>query len=384
MSRRKLSMPLALLFLCFFSSIAAPQNAPPPLATMSFTLSGNGGNCIGCEWIAADGPITERTPNDFRKFLSEHSSTSQIAGMNVVLNSGGGNLVAGLLLGEIIHQHRYWTSIGKTVPQSPSSSFDKTVAGKCLSACAYAFLGGRERFVEDGEIGFHQFYNSKTISDPLAKQFTSSDVSDAQLMVGIVALYLKKVEADPEVLFIASRTQPQDMHRPSKAELERLRITTSTGTSFSGWQIEPHRGGGIVTGVVRYSSVQEHRLSVFCRRSAPGRVFIASSPGNWVPQGSARREASEGLRASMGPLSLRVGQRSVEENQPFEAYFVNDTQGYIVAASLNTADFSRGLLEGIKITIDVPGYLGHVLDLTPPLNGLRERIQIALRSCVAA
>ena len=52
----------ALLFLSVSQSIAEE---------MTFTLSGNGGNCVGCEWVAAEGEITPKTPDKFRQYLSD-------------------------------------------------------------------------------------------------------------------------------------------------------------------------------------------------------------------------------------------------------------------------------------------------------------------------
>src|ERR1700736_6446981 len=75
-----------------------PMGVPQPSDTMTFTLAGNGGNCNGCEWIAAEGPITQRTPPDFEAFLKLFGT--DVDGRETVrLSSNGGNLVAGLELG---------------------------------------------------------------------------------------------------------------------------------------------------------------------------------------------------------------------------------------------------------------------------------------------
>ena len=64
---------------------------------MIFRQGFNGGNCIGCEWIIAEGTIQQDTPEVFRKFLEEKKPAG-----GVRINSPGGNLLAGLKFGEMI------------------------------------------------------------------------------------------------------------------------------------------------------------------------------------------------------------------------------------------------------------------------------------------
>jgi hypothetical protein len=71
---------------------AEPLNSPSHSSdTMVFTLDGNGGTCTGCDWITAEGPITQRTPQDFDAFLN--SSAIVDGSETIKLNSNGGSLV---------------------------------------------------------------------------------------------------------------------------------------------------------------------------------------------------------------------------------------------------------------------------------------------------
>src|SRR6266852_4355845 len=67
----------------------------------------------------------------------------------VVFESDGGNVVAGIMIGEAIRLKNFATFV-------PSKT-------RCASACAIAWLGGTMRFMGPGaQIGFHAAYNSVT------------------------------------------------------------------------------------------------------------------------------------------------------------------------------------------------------------------------------
>ena len=110
---------------------------------MTFVLSGTGGNCNGCEWVAAQGEITEDTPAVFSAYIRDFGNPHLI-----VLNSDGGNLLAGIELGRMIRAAGANTAIGETRSLSGDlSHLEETIPGVCASACAFAFIGGVERWV---------------------------------------------------------------------------------------------------------------------------------------------------------------------------------------------------------------------------------------------
>ena len=67
----------------------------------------------------------------------------------VVFNSDGGNVIAGVMIGEEINNRKLSTLV-------PNNA-------RCASACAIAWLGGTKRFMgPESRIGFHAAYDSKT------------------------------------------------------------------------------------------------------------------------------------------------------------------------------------------------------------------------------
>ena len=100
--------------------------------------------------IIADGDITADTPSKFKEFIK----TAAFDGFNfeVWLNSDGGNLLGGLALGAAIRAEGFLDT----------RVYSEHMSARCYSACAYAFMGGRERELsEDTSIGFHQFFSGQ-------------------------------------------------------------------------------------------------------------------------------------------------------------------------------------------------------------------------------
>lgn len=153
---------------------------------MTFKAVGNGGNCLGCTWISAEGEITQDTPYEFEKFVKNRS----LYGDALVFNSPGGDLMAGLKLGKLLRKYKVKASIGRTVLDSYVTQDYKWYAikedGICVSACAYAFLGAVERHVEENQLGFHQFYDQKALKGFDRKQFSANDRVWDQYLTGVI------------------------------------------------------------------------------------------------------------------------------------------------------------------------------------------------------
>jgi hypothetical protein len=117
--------------------------------------------------IIANGTITPDTATKLVSFLRENAAIGDFVG--IVLNSDGGSPEAGLLLGRTIRRAGLDTQA--------------QLGAQCLSACAYAFLGGRRRLIEfiDTEeestqtyLGFHRIEHVGT--------FASSGFSRQELL----------------------------------------------------------------------------------------------------------------------------------------------------------------------------------------------------------
>jgi hypothetical protein len=189
---------------------AAAQNATPPTpppappaATcpdqpeMTFTAwTSTLGQTFGegsREYIFADGFICPDTDQKFQQFLTQNPPKAP--NTIVVLNSGGGNLGAGVRMGLIIRQQKMWTQVGSQLPlmipeneNIPAQTVpylseltSPPFAGECASACTFTFMGGISRTIGYGSnYAVHQFESdTQTTNTDLQ---AATEVTSAQLV----------------------------------------------------------------------------------------------------------------------------------------------------------------------------------------------------------
>lgn len=240
---------------------------------MHFNLTGNGGNCEGCGWLAADGEITA----DSAKQMTDYLRTLGFPDWrgNVLFNSPGGDLFGGIRLGQSIRDRGMSTQVGKST--SDGYGFEKVEKGQCASACVFAFLGGVDRTAGDGELGIHQFYNQAALADPTAKLFNAVDLSNQQLVSAVVLDYAVRMGAEPALIAQASSVPPAHVVWLSASEATALKASWHPG-EFEPWGIEPYGNG-----VVAFSKTRDRKqtATVFCRNDQIPRLLLTlDAPGD--------------------------------------------------------------------------------------------------------
>lgn len=224
-------------------------------------------------WIQATGTITADTPAEFERFLrtSDAGATRQIS-----FHSPGGNLMAGLQLGQAVRRAGYNTTIGHSVPLDGSMQVWSGRRAHCLSACAYAFLGGVTRdFGEGDTYGIHRF---GTRTGKLGGD-------DAQVVSGLVAQYVQSMGVDVSVFSVASTAAFEDgMHRLDPATAKRMRVIFDpTGlTSF----VVQRRGNDVVASFDLELRGQAYKGWVSCSQGA--RLLVLADVGDAIPQALRR------------------------------------------------------------------------------------------------
>jgi hypothetical protein len=330
------------------------------------------GGCQQCVWIDAEGPITQSTPQDFEAFLSEMEfGTKSHTQQEIVLNSQGGDLIAGLLLGEAIRAHKR-----------------ETRANGCYSACAYSFLGGVKRSADAGQLGFHQFYRRATVSEAIMQGDLDKAMSSTQEIMGLLIFYLKEMSIDPELLFLSSSTNADTLFKPDEETMFRLRIVNQREAPlFSGWAIEPYRTGAVVTGKLSDGLLEDQQITFFCRNSLPGKVMMLAS---WQPTWASPNPAAEDNKSfrtmifgSSVTVAGKVIRRANNDESIVDAH-VDATDKWFLTYVLTGDEFAAGLNSGkLDIVIDGPNSLGHGgFRFSPPMAGLARASRIAFKSCL--
>ena len=152
------------------------------------------GQFLGGETLALEGFVSRLPPN------------KSIA---VILNSPGGSLGEGMKLGRFFHRARI-------------STFVLGYGGGCYSACAIAFLGGRDRDgrpsrvkMTGGSLGFHQFSRPRDATKA-GQKFTKADIEQEvaitrQVAFGIIE-YLSDIDEDMSFLHLMLKAPSADVN----------------------------------------------------------------------------------------------------------------------------------------------------------------------------
>lgn len=244
------------LAISFISSAALSADKNGEMDFMHVTT---GGNCLTCSFVRADGIITSETPERFFAFL-KNSDYSNYTGVDVHLNSPGGDLTGGLRLGEIFRELGVSTVVSQSrikerYENSKWHLLDPQFSGDdaiCASACSFAFAGGVERyatpnvrpervgFQKIGRIGVHQFYDRNALNSPDKKIFSANDAIEDQRFISLLLSYLKEMDISAEMLQLATNTDPLEMHWMT---VEELRATKLDNASFATTFIEAYKNG---------------------------------------------------------------------------------------------------------------------------------------------
>lgn len=165
--------------------------------------------------VLATGPIERGDADRFRAFLARWPAKKRTA---IYLNSPGGNLYEGMALGRAFHELGVRTVIEGNGAQ-------------CLSACALAFLGGRD---QDGtpwrtkssssQLGFHSFRSHFSADRTFSGEDMAGLEQRTQRTVLDVADYLRAIGTDLDFLRIMFRASADEMNLVSDAEALRIGI----------------------------------------------------------------------------------------------------------------------------------------------------------------
>jgi hypothetical protein len=254
---------------------------------MTFSVATNKGNMSTSVWIAAVGEIGPETPRRFREFLEAEDGVPG----QIVLHSPGGNLSAGLALGRMFRTLGLTAHIGQTKRTFESHGsacdtwYDEVEAGVCASSCAYAFLGGQERFVTSpyyptmtpNVLGFHQFYGGPERGKGLlttdeVSEIEATTMSVAQVMTGKIVLYAIEMGIDPRIVAFASSTPSDDLYFPTETEIVELAIASGSGLSH--WFMEPYAEGLVTAAKPHRSDSMLEQVTAYCRRGTGEAYFL--------------------------------------------------------------------------------------------------------------
>lgn len=249
---------------------------PASSKPMTFTLERTDARPVGLDLyqvVWADGEITADTGKQLRLWAA---SNSLIPGAYVYLNSPGGSVIGGLQLGQAIRDLQFETDIGRPNDQ----------LGYCLSACAYAYLGGVFRYMrKDAIYGVHRFYGN-----------LSGD--GAQIVSGIISSYIERMGVKPR-LFSLMTIKGGDEILPIPADVLKKLNVVNNGIASTVWDIQNVDDLGFYLRGTTVTNRGEHKLLFVCNNrklygvpmlASPDSELVVKTTGkiNWIVDGEWR------------------------------------------------------------------------------------------------
>lgn len=221
----------------------------------------------------AVGVITEDTPEAFEAFLASGDADYS---KDIHIHSPGGNLLAALRLGEMIREAGFNTIVGRSIPLQGLMDVYQYPEAVCLSACAYAFLGGVTRsYSEEATFGVHRF--------GLPETELSGD--DAQIISALLASYIERMGVDQAILeFAATASFASDMTRIPVDVAKQMRVIFDP-SGLTTFRVEESGGEAIavfdfvdreisITGMILCSASVPHLILVDGENRLPDQLRV--------------------------------------------------------------------------------------------------------------
>jgi hypothetical protein len=158
-------------------------------------------------------------------------------GTTLVLQSSGGDLLGGLMLGQYIRAREFNTYVADEGVLNAAGVMNPSFFKKCISSCAYTFLGGIRRGVGvRAQLGVHQFRSKDKNLDPI----------QTQKIAATLGKYMDTMNVSRNLLDLALMTDPGRVSLIGEQNRKSWRVETEEDAAASVanfWKIETSTGG---------------------------------------------------------------------------------------------------------------------------------------------
>lgn len=197
---------------------------------MTFELVpfGDGEKCgARCpEVISAVGEIMSSTPREFLEFVKSHIKDERMRSI-VFLHSPGGSVAASMRLGEMFRKTGVAAVVARLIRVGAGAEAGGIAvpAGRCFSACVYAFMGGRKRVVPPSSLlGIHRMSFDESERDVTTLDVRTWRKLGTPDFVRQLSNYAASMGVSREIIATAEQISPDDIHIVTPAELRRWRL----------------------------------------------------------------------------------------------------------------------------------------------------------------
>lgn len=233
-------------------SSATPDKYPAQMEFTTFSPCRGSASFCGLR-ILARGEIDKGAPERLKALLAHYDYTLVIA-----FDSPGGSLSAGLELGALIRARGMNTEVApeytaEVLTADEQSSEIVVVATNvgCFSACAYAFMGGVSRTLENGgRIGVHQFQGAQADGESVAQSITA-----------LISQYMLAMGVDRDVLDVAGLTAADEITLVSNADAVRYNLDNQSPAK-SKWELTALEGGTRAVKVIQQHPGEDRTTTI--------------------------------------------------------------------------------------------------------------------------
>lgn len=212
---------------------AGTARAAEPMGFQLLTISGPAPcgkrHCrdaeVRADVVSAEGEITNDTADAFRSFVEQHAGDPDFRPL-VLLNSPGGTVVGAMKLGLLLRQ--FGASVLVARARGTEGSDDlHVVSGYCMSACVYAFFGGKRRIIPPGShLGIHRMAIYSHSFDFFGGGESTTRSYGTGELVGALSAYTKLMGVNPAAIAEAEQIEPESIHILTPQEIARWRVGT--------------------------------------------------------------------------------------------------------------------------------------------------------------
>lgn len=176
--------------------------------------------------IAAEGEITNETPNAFLSFVEGHVGSNNLHAI-VFLDSPGGKVVASMELGKILRRIGAAAIVGRVDPGA-RNGMSEFVAARCLSACVYTLMGGKKRVIPPQSlVGIHRMFTYVDAADPDSSMVVRRRRYDNGEMAAVLSRYTGEMGVSPALIAMAEHISSDRIHIMSRAEIAHFHLGSS-------------------------------------------------------------------------------------------------------------------------------------------------------------
>lgn len=176
--------------------------------------------------IAAEGEITNETPNAFLSFVEGNVGSNNLHAV-VFLNSPGGKVVASMELGKILRQIGAAAIVGRVDPGA-RNGMSEFLSARCLSACVYALMGAKRRVIPPQSlVGIHRMFTYVNAADPDSTTVVRYRRYDNGQMAAVLSRYTGMMGVSPALITMAEHISSDRIHIMTRAEIAHFHLGSS-------------------------------------------------------------------------------------------------------------------------------------------------------------